>query len=257
MKPLVGIVCDRKSHSDGSHSHRAGEEYVRAVRDVAGAAPLLIPASDPQPDIAGLMARLDGLLLPGAPSNVSGWRYGVELAPGTLLDEARDATSLALIPAAIKAGLPLFCICRGFQELNVALGGSLNPHVAASGLDHREDGAASLSAQYAPAHAVAITPGGLLSGLLKTQEVMVNSLHAQGIARLVPGLVVEARAPDGLIEAVSQPSAREFVLVVQWHPEWFAGSDPVSLALFGAFGRSVESHSQNYDKNGHSKKKII
>ena len=262
MKPLVGIVCDLKSHSDRSHSHRAGDEYVRAVRAAAGAKPVLIPASDPPSDIAALMARLDGLLIPGAPSNVAGWRYGAELLPGTLLDEARDATSLALIPAAIRAGLPLLCICRGLQELNVALGGSLNPHVAGNGLNHRDDGAAPLAAQYALAHAVTITPGGVLSGLLHAEEVRVNFLHAQGIARLAPGLTVEARAPDGLVEAVSLPSAKGFVLGVQWHPEGHAGSDPVSgdpvsWALFAAFGRAAESHSQNYGKNCHSKKKMI
>jgi putative glutamine amidotransferase len=260
--PLVGIVCDLKSHNDGSHSHRAGDEYVRALRDGAGAGALLIPASDPPPDVA-LLERLDGLLFPGAPSNVASRRYGgAALAPGTALDEARDATGLALIAAAIARGLPVFCICRGFQELNVVLGGSLNPEVAAGGLDHREDADAPLDRQYAPAHAITIEPGGLLAGLLGVQEVMVNSLHAQGIARLAPGLRVEARAPDGLIEAVSLPSAKGFVLGVQWHPEWHAASDPasgdpVSLALFSAFGRAVDSRRLNYGKNGPDKRKMI
>ncbi len=125
---LVGLVCDLQSHKDGSHSHRAGDEYVRAVRDIAGADVVLIPATDPPPDIS-LLDRLDGLLFPGAPSNVAGWRYGGSLPPGTLLDEARDATSLPLIAAAVAKGLPIFCICRGFQELNVALGGTLDPAV--------------------------------------------------------------------------------------------------------------------------------
>lgn len=233
--PLVGIVCDLQSHRDGSHSHRAGDEYVRAVREVVGAQPVLIPAG--ALDIAALLPRLDGLLLSGAPSNVAPHRYGGEGAAPPL-DEARDAASLALIPAAIKAGLPLFCICRGFQELNVALGGTLNRAVAEN---HREDETAPLSAQYAHAHPVTITPGGLLSTLLDGGEVMVNSLHGQGIARLAPGLVAQAHAPDGLIEAVSLPSASAFVLGVQWHPEWHAGSDVVSKALFQAFGRAVES----------------
>ena len=195
--PLVGIVCDLESHDDGSHSHRAGDEYVRAVRDGTGAQALLIPATDPPPDPA-LLERLDGLLFPGAPSNVAASRYGGEaLAPGTWMDEARDATSLTLLAAAIAKGLPTFCICRGFQELNVALGGSLNPHVSGSALDHREDETAPLSERYAHAHPVTIMPGGILSALLGVKEAMVNSLHAQGIARLAPGLFVEARAPDG------------------------------------------------------------
>jgi putative glutamine amidotransferase len=254
--PLVGIVCDLESHADGSRSHRAGDEYVRAVQGGAGAQAILIPAGDPPPD-ATLLERLDGLLFSGAPSNVAASRYGGEaLAPGTLTDEARDATSLTLLAAAIAQGLPVLCICRGFQELNVALGGSLNPHVSGATLDHRENQAAPLAEQYAPAHPVAIMPGGILSALLSAKEMMVNSLHAQGIARLAPGLFVEARAPDGLIEAVSLPSARGFVLGVQWHPEWHVAADPVSRALFSAFGRAVVSHFRNYGKNSPDKGKM-
>ena len=254
--PLVGIVCDRQRHKDGSFSHRVGGEYVRAVREAAHATPLLIPATD-LPDMDRLLTRLDGLLLTGAPSNVAGWRYGETLPSGTALDEARDATSLALIPAAIAIGLPLLCICRGFQELNVALGGTLNPNVAAGGLEHREDEMAPLPAQYAPAHPVAIVPGGILCALLAAQEVMVNSLHAQGIARLAPGLMAEAYAPDGLVEAASLPSAKSFLLGVQWHPEWDAVRDPVSQALFAAFGRAAESRANDYGKNGSDKGKMV
>jgi len=240
-RPLVGIVCDLESHDDSSHSQRVGDEYVRAVRDSASAEALLIPATN-TPLNAALLEQLDGLLFPGAPSNIASWRYDAEaLAPGTLMDEARDATSLTLIVAAIAKGLPVFCICRGFQELNVALGGSLNPHVSTDELDHREDRFAPLSAQYAHAHPVAIMSGGILASLLVEKEVMVNSLHAQGIARLASGLFVEARAPDGLIEAVSMPSAKGFVLGVQWHPEWHTANDRVSSALFCAFGRAIGS----------------
>ena len=252
--PLVGIVCDLKHHSDGSASHRAGDEYVRAVRESAGAQPLLIPAGEEFP--TAHLERLDGLLFTGAPSNVVGWRYGETLLPGTLLDEARDSVALPLLSAAIAANLPIFCICRGFQELNVALGGSLNPDVGASGLNHREDDTAPLDAQYAPAHPVQLAPGGLLAGLLGATEVMVNSLHAQGIARLAPGLTVEARAPDGLVEAVSLP-AKAFVLGVQWHPEWHASCDPVSKALFSAFGRAAESRRDDHGKNGSDKRKFV
>ena len=254
--PLVGIVCDLERHDDGTASHRAGDEYVRAVREAAGAQPLLIPAAD-LPDVASLLERLDGLLFTGAPSNVAPGRYGgTPLKAGAALDEARDGLSLPLLSAAIAAGVPVFCICRGFQELNVALGGSLNPHVAASGLNHREDPKAPLDQQYAPAHPVTLVPGGMLEGLLGRKEVMVNSLHGQGIARLAPGLQAEAHASDGLIEAVSLPS-KAFVLGVQWHPEWHASRDPVSVALFGAFGRAAESRRNNYGKNGPDKGKIV
>ena len=234
--PLVGIVCDLET-KDGMASHRAGEEYIRAMRDGAGATPLLIPAM--ATDLDALLARVDGLLFPGAPSNVAPVQYGAVARPGTLLDEARDGVSLTLLRAAIEKGVPVLCICRGFQELNVALGGSLEQHVheQAGMLDHREDENAPLDVQYGPAHAVTITPGGMLAGLFGATEATVNSLHHQGIARLAPGLKAEARAPDSLIEAVSLPGAKGFVLGVQWHPEWRWAENPLSRAIFGAFGR--------------------
>jgi putative glutamine amidotransferase len=241
MPPLVGIVCDLRVE-DGMSSHRAGDEYVRAVRDGAGALPLLIPVAEPPLDASAILEKVDGLLFPGAPSNVAPGRYaGAPLAEGTLLDEARDRTSLALLSAAVAAGLSILCICRGFQELNVALGGTLDPavHLGPGRLDHREDESAPLEKQYGPAHAVTIMPGGMLAPLLGEGPRMVNSLHHQGIAGLAPGLFVEARAPDGLIEAVSLPGARGFLLGVQWHPEWDGAGDPVSRAIFAAFGRAL------------------
>jgi putative glutamine amidotransferase len=226
---------------EGMAAHHAGDEYVRAIRDGMGAVPVLIPAGTPAADLPPLLARLDGLLVPGAPSNVAPRHYGGEAREGTLLDEARDAVSLPLIRAAIAQGVPMLCICRGFQELNVALGGSLNQHVHESpgAMDHREDEHAPLDAQYAHAHAVNITPGGLLDALAGKKEVMVNSLHHQGIDRLAPGLAVEARAPDGLIEAVSLPGTKAFLLGVQWHPEWDHQRDPLSRVIFGSFAQAL------------------
>lgn len=235
----VGIVCDWRS-KDGMASHRAGDEYVDAVRGGAGAIPLLIPAT--MLPAADIVAGLDGLLLPGAPSNVAPSLYGgEEPRPGTLLDPARDAVSLALIRAALKLGKPLFAICRGFQELNVALGGSLHQHVheIPGRLDHREDESGALEIQYGPAHAVHVTPGGLLAKLTLQCEFMVNSLHHQGIDRLAPDLVVEAAAPDGQIEAVSVAGAKGFALGVQWHPEWRWAESSISRALFAAFGAAL------------------
>lgn len=239
MPPVVGIVCDFQTEG-GMHSHRAGEEYVAAIRDGVGALPLLIPVMQPPLDLKALLVRLDGLLFTGAPSNVAPARYGAASQPGMLLDEARDATSLALLAAAIAAGIPTLCICRGFQELNVALGGTLESrvHELPGALDHREDESAPLADQYAHAHAVTIASGGMLAALLGIGEAMVNSLHYQGIARLAPGLFAEARAPDGLIEAVSLPGAKGFLLGVQWHPEWDL-ADPVSAAIFRAFGEAL------------------
>jgi putative glutamine amidotransferase len=241
MPPLVGIVCDRETAADGLQSHRVGAEYVAAVQSI-GALPLLIAVTDPPPDIAALLARLDGLLFSGAPSNVAPTLYGGSAPrPGTQADPARDATSLPLLKAAIAAGLPTLCICRGFQELNVALGGTLDPHVheTPGRLDHREKPDAPPEEQYGSSHAVTIAPGGILAGLLGASEVTVNSLHHQGIARLAPGLLAEAHAPDGLVEAVSLPGDRGFLLGVQWHPEWAAQRDPVSRAIFQAFAQAM------------------
>jgi putative glutamine amidotransferase len=239
MMRRVGIVCDTE-FQDGMAGHRAGDEYVGAIRDGAGALPLLIPVT-PQPlPVADILATVDGLLFPGAVSNVEPSRYGGE-GPGTMPDHARDATSLALIRAAIAAHKPVLAICRGFQELNVALGGSLHQHVhrIPGRLDHREPKDAPLEVQYASAHPVAIVPGGMLARLLGQSEIEVNSLHHQGIDRLAPGLAIEASAPDGQIEAVSLPGG--FVLGTQWHPEWRWAENPVSRVIFSAFGAAIQA----------------
>jgi len=181
------------------------------------------------------------LLVTGAPSNVAPSHYGATARPDTELDEIRDATTLPLLRAAIAAAKPVLAICRGFQELNVALGGSLYQHVheIPGRLDHREPQNVSREAEYAPAHAVNISPDGLLAQLSGMTQAMVNSLHGQGVDRLADGLKVEAQAPDGQIEAVSLPAAKAFLLGVQWHPEWAFAEDPLSRAIFSGFGASL------------------
>ena len=250
--PLIGIPsCVREI---GIHPfHAVGEKYVNAVAHGAGGLPLLIPAfgagRDLEPldehiDLDDLVGRLDGLFLTGSPSNVEPQRYGGSAsAPGTHHDVQRDETTLPLIRAAVDAGLPLFAVCRGIQELNVAFGGTLHQRVQeAPGLfDHREDKEKPREAQYEPAHAVALVPGGLLAGLAGAQQVMVNSLHAQAIDRPGEGLAVEATAPDGLIEAVRVENAPAFALGVQWHPEWRVRENPFSLAMFEAFGDAARA----------------
>jgi putative glutamine amidotransferase len=237
----VGLVCDRGEHDD-LPIHRVGDAYVAAVRDGAGALPLLIPACDAP--LAELLAAFDGFVFTGAVSNVDPALYG-GLAPRdpALRDRARDAVSLPLIRAAIAAGKPVLAICRGFQELNVALGGTLHQHAheLPGHLDHREDEGAPLDVQFGPAHGVVLAPGGLLARITGQEAATVNSLHHQGIDRLAPSLAADAAAPDGLIEAVSLPGAKSFVLGVQWHPEWKWADDPVSRAIFGAFGKSLEN----------------
>lgn len=239
-RPLIGIPADRRMV--GAHPfHMVGEKYARAVLDAAGAAPLLIPSLADELGFEELLERLDGLLFTGSPSNVEPHRYeGPPSAPGTLHDPARDATTLPLIRKAVAAGVPVFGICRGFQEMNVAFGGTLHQklHEVPGHLDHRDDGTQPLEVQYGPAHDVTLAPGGMLRAFASGDRLRVNSLHSQGIDRLGPELEVEARAPDGVIEAFRVRNARRFALAVQWHPEWKVMSNPFSRALFAAFGEA-------------------
>jgi len=241
VRPRVGIVCDT-GLDDGHVIHRVNQEYIEAVRDGAGALPLLIPALAPPLDVADLVAAFDGFCFSGAVSNVNPACYGGH-APRNpdLLDDARDALSLDLIRAAIAAGKPVLAICRGFQELNVALGGTLFQHVheQPGRMDHREDEAAPLKVQFGPAHPIFIVPGGLLAGIAGSGEATVNSLHHQGVDRLASSLRIEATAPDGQIEAVSLAEPRRFLLGVQWHPEWQWGEGALSRAIFSAFGSAL------------------
>jgi putative glutamine amidotransferase len=239
-RPLIGIPADRRMV--GAHPfHMVGEKYARAVLDAAGAAPVLIPSLADELGFEELLERLDGLLFTGSPSNVEPHRYeGPPSAPGTLHDPARDATTLPLIRKAVRAGVPVFGICRGFQEMNVAFGGTLHQklHEVPGHLDHRDDGTQPLEVQYGPAHDVTLEPGGMLRALASGDRIRVNSLHSQGINRLGAELEVEARAPDGVIEAFRVRSAQRFALAVQWHPEWKVMSNPFSRALFAAFGEA-------------------
>lgn len=247
--PLVGVISDRRSL--GHHAFQVqGEKYLLAVIEGARAYPLGLPAiprGDHGFQPAAVLDRLDGLLLTGSPSNVEPHRYGA--APGqegARLDPPRDDAALELIPAALALGLPLFAICRGFQELNVAMGGSLHQdlgHVPDLGR-HKEDAGAPVDVQYGPAHEVVFTPGGMLAALTGRGGARVNSVHGQGIERLGAGLAVEATAPDGLVEAVSVGGAASFALGVQWHPEWDMRSDEVSMALFRAFGAACRTRWQ-------------
>src|SRR5262252_6116201 len=246
-RPLIGIPADRRMV--GHHAfHMVGEKYARAVIDAAGAAPVLIPSLAEELRFQELLQRLDGLLFTGSPSNVEPHHYdGPPSAPGTLHDPARDATTLPLIRGAVDSGVPVFGICRGFQEMNVAFGGTLHQkvHQLAGRLDHREDESRELDIQYGPAHELILEPGGLLRSLCASDQVRVNSLHSQGIERLGSELTVEARAPDGVIEAFRVKRAGRFALAVQWHPEWQVMSNPFSRALFAAFGEASRERAQS------------
>jgi putative glutamine amidotransferase len=241
-KPVVLIpACNRVL---GQHPfHVAGKKYVEAVR-LAGCLPLVVPslAAD---EINDLLDAADGVLLTGSPSNVHPVHFGEEVHDTALpLDPERDTWTLPLIPQVIQRGIPLFAICRGFQEANVALGGSLHQavHEVPGQRDHRGAKDAAPEVTYGLAHPVNIMPGGLLDKVLATEEITVNSVHGQGVNRLAPGLRVEARAPDGLVEAFTVEKAPAFNLCVQWHPEWQAATNPVSMKLFTAFGDACRAY---------------
>lgn len=248
--PMIGIpVCVREL--DEQPFHVVGDKYVAAVADAAGGLPVLLPALGNQWNFKDLTARLDGLLITGSPSNVAVHHYGGEPdRPDSPQDPARDATTLPLIRAALEADLPLFCICRGFQELNVALGGTLHTqvHNVVGRTDHRSP-SGPFDSRYGPRHTVKLTRNGVFAQILGKEEIEVNSLHWQGIDRLAEGLTVEGLAPDGTIEAVRAAAAHNFALGVQWHPEFRAAENPVSLALFQAFGKAAQAHARA--KQGH------
>lgn len=241
--PVIGLPADRKS-IDPHHYHCVGEKYLAAVVDTLGALPLIIPALAQRLPLEALVSMLDGLLLTGAYSNIEPRHYGGGTPEAdSLADPQRDATNLALIPLALEAGVPVLGICRGLQELNVALGGSLHAsvHTAGGFHDHREPDSDALDEQYAPQHEIVPEAGGVLERLAAGHSCRVNSLHGQGIDRLADGLVVEARAPDGLIEAVRLDDDERFAMAVQWHPEWKVLDNPFYTAIFKHFGEACRA----------------
>jgi putative glutamine amidotransferase len=241
-RPLIGVVADVRP-IDEQPFHMAQEKYLAAIRIAARGFPVIIPSFGLDDDLADFIGQLDGLLLTGAVSNVEPQRYGAPLDPPRgPYDPDRDSTTLPLIEMALATELPLLAVCRGFQELNVALGGTLSPriHELPGRIDHRAPYKRPLSEQYAPTHEVKLAPGSTLADLIPgTSAVMVNSLHWQGIETLAPGLSVEATAPDGTIEGISVTDAEGFALGVQWHPEWDVAASPFSMALFRRFGEAA------------------
>lgn len=240
--PLVLVpACNRLL---GEHPfHIAGRKYVEAVR-LAGAMPLVVPRAEPA-EVETLLAIADGVLLTGSPSNVHPSRFEQAVHdPSLPLDPERDDWTLPLVPCLLERGIPLLAICRGAQEVNVALGGTLHQAVQDVGpyADHRADDRQPAVVQYGPSHPLEVVPGGLLAGITGRERFDVNSIHGQGVATLAPGLRAEAHAPDGLVEAFTQPQAPGFNLCVQWHPEWQAASNPVSMRLLEAFGHAVRAY---------------
>jgi len=248
MKPLIGISCCNKLFGTSQIPNHAASDYcVRAVVEVADGIPVLLPAIGNCISAHQWLSRLDGILLTGSRSNIAPYHYdGPAHENGTPEDPARDATTLPLIRAAISAGVPILAICRGFQELNVALGGSLHQSLAIlpGRLNHAPAQGDESDKRFQKAHSVEFQQTGILCNLGRCREVLVNSLHYQGIDRLADTLRVEAIAPDGTIEAVHRKDDRGFALGLQWHPEFDFATDAISSGIFAQFGRAARSWQQ-------------
>ncbi len=244
MKPLIGISCCTKLFGTfGMINHAASDTYVRATDQVVGGVPVLIPANGVRADIETLIARLDGFILTGSRSNVEPSNYqGPPHAEGTPEDVDRDAVTLALIRAVMRAGKPILAVCRGLQEFNVALGGSLHQRLQdlPGRIDHSTPMQPNPRLRQGKAHQVKLAPGSLLHRLAQAPVIAVNSLHNQGIDRLAKGLVAEAWAPDGTIEAI-RATGHPFAFGVQWHPEYDFDTDIVSAGLFRAFSEAISA----------------
>ncbi len=242
MKPLIGISCCTKLFGVfGMANHAASDTYIRATDRVVGGVPVLMPANGGLADVHTLLARLDGIILTGSRSNVQPSYYGgPDHAEGTPEDANRDAVTLPLIRAAVQAGVPVLAICRGMQELNVALGGSLHQRLQdlPDRIDHSTPMQPNPRVRTGKSHNVRVTAGGWLHRIAGALDIPVNSLHNQGVDRLAPGLTIEGVAPDGTIEAV-RGQTPGFVIGVQWHPEYDWETDAVSRQIFEVFGRVV------------------
>ncbi|MDH0368385.1 gamma-glutamyl-gamma-aminobutyrate hydrolase family protein [Ochrobactrum sp. WV_118_8] len=243
-RPLVAVPTDVKPFENYTW-HAAPQQYLAAAIDVAGVTPLLVPSFGDKMDLDAILDAVDGVLVTGSKSNVNPALYGVEpSAAFEPYDNARDATSLPLIRAAIEKGVPVLAICRGIQELNVALGGTLATEIQEmeGRMDHRAPESESQAERFAIQHPIKLNPNSCLAEILKEESVRVNSVHRQAIDKLAPQLEVEAVAEDGTVEAVSVKNAKGFVVGVQWHPEYWAHSDAPSRKIFEAFGEAVRQH---------------
>ncbi len=245
-KPLIAVPADRRVlHPHPSHI--SGEKYLKALLDGSDVLPFIVPSLPEDIGIDEILERVDGVTLTGSYSNIEPQHYGDDKADHLGdADPHRDAMTLPLALRALETGVPLLAVCRGHQELNVALGGTLHRDVAAvAGYhSHLENKSDPLDVQYGPSHPVALMEGSMLRSLAGVDSIMVNSLHGQGIAKLADGVTVEAVADDGLIEAFTVDAANGFSLSVQWHPEWKVTENEFSMAIFKAFGDACRAHAK-------------
>lgn len=243
-QPLVAVSTDIR-HFENYTWHAAPQQYLEAALTTAGVLPLLVPSFGARVDFDSLLDSVDGVLITGSRSNVHPSLYGGEASEANgPYDPDRDATSIPLIRRAIERGVPMLAICRGIQEMNVALGGSLASEIQdlPGRNDHRAPDSPSQDERFAIRQPVRIAEGSCLAGIFGPGEIMVNSVHRQAVDRLGDRLQVEAIAPDGTVEAVSVRNARDFAVGVQWHPEYWVRSDDASARIFRAFGDAVRAH---------------
>ncbi|MFE0018759.1 gamma-glutamyl-gamma-aminobutyrate hydrolase family protein [Mesorhizobium sp. NPDC059054] len=244
QQPLVAVSTDVRQF-DNYTWHAAPRQYLEAAIAGAGVFPVLVPSFGDRLDLDELLSSVDGVMMTGSKSNVHPSLYGGDASEANgPYDPDRDATTLPLIRRAIERGVPLLAICRGIQEMNVALGGSLATEIQEreGSLDHRAPVSDNQDERFAIRQSVSIKPGSCLAGVFGAGEVMVNSVHRQAVDRLGPKLQVEAVATDGTVEAVSVRDSRSFAVGVQWHPEYWVKSDSVSQRVFKAFGDAVRAH---------------
>lgn len=244
-RPVIGIIGNAHLINDEYPVQAVGVANIEAVADVTGAIPLMVPALPRVGAIADLIHACAGFVFTGGRPNVHPSHYGHEATDKHgLFDPDRDAVTLPLIRQCVAQGVPVFGICRGFQEFNVAFGGSLHPEIRElpGRLNHRMPPDGTLAQKFEHRHVVRLSQGGRFHRILGAQEVLVNSLHGQGILDRGARVVIEGLAPDETPEALVIGEAPGFAMAVQWHPEWNAASDPVSRPLFQAFGTAVAIH---------------
>ena len=243
-QPLVAVSTDVKQFENYTW-HAAPQQYLEAAIVGAGVLPVLVPSFGDRLDLDELLSSVDGVMLTGSKSNVDPRLYGEDATEANgPYDFARDSTTMPLIRKAIERGVPLLAICRGIQELNVALGGSLATEIQErDGIDdHRAPVSDNQDERFAIRQTATIKPGSCLAGVFGPGDILVNSVHRQAVERLGAKLQVEAVAPDGTVEAVSVRDSRAFAVGVQWHPEYWVNSDDVSQRIFKAFGDAVRAH---------------
>jgi putative glutamine amidotransferase len=243
-RPVIGIIGNSHLINDEYPAHAGGAMNSEAVAQVSGCIPLLVPADPTLVSVAELLEVCDGFLLTGGRPNVHPEEYGEAETPAHgAFDRARDAITLPLVRACVERGQPILGVCRGFQEMNVAMGGTLYPEIRdlPGRMNHRMPPDGTLEEKFALRHVVRFTEGGVFHRLMGAAQVMTNTLHGQGIKQPGARIVIDGLAPDDTPEALFVKDAPGFTLSVQWHPEWRAGDDPVSRPLFEAFGQAARA----------------